>query len=243
MDTSIYPTDGPVACRDCDLNAICRLTGRLIVYESGHPRRATGAMRSLRSGATLYSAGSPATTLFAIRWGMIKRVELTVDGEERVVSFHTPGEVLGLEAFDSGVYDSHAIALGPVQCCELPLPKLADESPQTAALARQLVQLLSRTAAVQPTFPRGTARQRVTGFLLNLAQRMRSHGFDGRELHLTMSRLDIANLLDTRIETVSRTLQQLNRERAIAIRGSRVRILNLDPCGEAKVGEAEDCSD
>ena len=38
---------------------------------------------------------------------------------------------------------------------------------------------------------------------------------------------DIANLLDTRIETVSRVLQQLNREQAIHVRGNRVRLLTL----------------
>jgi CRP/FNR family transcriptional regulator, anaerobic regulatory protein len=227
VDTSICPPDGPVACSNCDLNAICRLTGRLIAFESGRHWRAAGAMRSLRSGATLYSAGSPATTLFAIRSGMIKRVEITIDGEERVVSFHTPGEVLGLEAFGSGTYDGDAIALGPVQCCELPIPALADESPRTAALATQFVQLLGRTSALRPSFARGTARQRVTSFLLDLAHRMRARGFNDRELHLRMSRLEIANLLDTRIETVSRTLQQLHRERAISVSGSRVTIREL----------------
>lgn len=234
MDTSICPPDGPIACRNCDLNAICRLTG-LIAYEGGRARRATGAMRSLHPGATLYAAGSAAMTLFAIRSGTIKRVELTADGDERVVSFHTPGEVLGLEALRTGIYDSDAIALGRAQCCELTIPRLTDESPRTAALATQLVQLLSRAAAVQPTFARGTARQRVTSFLLDLAARMRARGFDARELHLTMSRLEIANLLDTRIETVSRTLQQLHREHAIHISGSRVRLLNLEPHSELAV--------
>ncbi len=231
MDTSCSLPDGLVACRNCDLNAICRLTG-LIAYEEGRSRRATGAMRSLRTGATLYSAGTHATTLFAIRSGMIKRVEFTADGEERVVSFHTPGEVLGLEAFGTGTYSCDAIALGRVQCCELPLPALTDESPRTAVIARQLVQLLSRAADVHPAFARGTARQRVTAFLLDLAARMRSRGFSGNDLHLEMSRLEIANLLDTRIETVSRTLQQLHRERAIHVSGSHVRLLALEPLRE-----------
>lgn len=199
-----------------------------MAYKEGPAARA-GTMRTVRAGATLYSAGMPATTLFAIRSGTIKRVELTADGEERVVSFHMPGEVLGLEAFGAGTYRFDAIALGAAHCCEIPLPALADDSPRTAALATQLVKLLSRAAASQPNFARGTARQRVTNFLLDLASRLRARGLNGNDLHLQMSRLEIANLLDTRIETVSRTLQQLHRERAIHVSGSRIRLLKLEP--------------
>lgn len=223
---------GPVACRNCDLNAICRLTG-LIAYDGGRPKQSTGRLRTLRAGAALYSVGQAAGALFAVREGMIKLVRLNAEGDERIVSFHTPGEVIGLEAFGTGAYSSDAVALGNVQCCELPVPPLNDESPRTAAVAAQLVHLLSRAAAVQPAFSRGSARQRVTEFLLDLARRMRARGFDGSELRLSMSRLDIANLLDTRIETVSRMLQELSRERVIHVRGNRVRLLSLEAVGDA----------
>lgn len=231
MENTPCLTADPVACRHCDLSAICRLTG-LIVDEDGNTRRMPGGLRSIRPGAALYSAGAPATNLFAIRSGMIKRVELSADGEERVVSFHIPGDVLGLEAFSTGVHNCDAIALGRVQYCELPPLRLTDESQRSAAIARTLVQVLGTAANVQSTFTRGSARRRVTAFLLDLSQRARARGFNGEELHLPMSRLEIANLLDTRIETVSRMLQQMHRERAVHVSGSRVRLLNLEPQAE-----------
>ena len=46
---------GPIACRACDLNAICRIAG-LIAYEGGRPRQPTGALRAIRPGAALYRA-------------------------------------------------------------------------------------------------------------------------------------------------------------------------------------------
>jgi CRP/FNR family transcriptional regulator, anaerobic regulatory protein len=217
---------GPIACRSCDLNAICRLMG-LIAYEGGRARQSTGALRAIRTGAVLYRAGAPANALFAIRQGTIKLTRISADGEERIVSFHTPGEVLGLEAFASDAYACDAIALEPVHCCELPLPLLNDRSPQTAELAAEIIQLLSRAASLRTDLARGSARERVTNFLLDLSQRFASRGFDAAQLKLSMSRLEIANLLDTRIETVSRTLQQLNREQAIHVRGNRVRLLTL----------------
>lgn len=224
---SIVPLrTGPIACRACDLNAICRITG-LLAYEGGRPRQPTGALRALRPGASLFRAGAPAHALFAIRQGTVKLTQVTPEGDERIVSFHTPGEVLGLEAFALGAYVCDATALDAVQCCELPLPLFSERGVQTAELANAVVQLLSRAAAVRPSLARGSARERVVNFLLDISRRLAERGLDAAQLKLSMSRLEIANLLDTRIETVSRTLQQLNRERAIHVRGDRVRLLTL----------------
>src|SRR5262245_32310144 len=117
----VGPPVGPVACNKCDLNAICRLSG-LIAYGDGRPRQSTGRARSLYPGGTLYAAEQPASALFAVRAGMVKLVRFSADGEERIVSFCMPGDVIGLESFSTGTYSCHAVALGSVQCCELPLP-------------------------------------------------------------------------------------------------------------------------
>jgi CRP/FNR family transcriptional regulator len=199
---------GPIACRACDLNAICRIAG-LIAYAGGRPRQSTGALRAIRPGAALYRAGAPAHALYAIRLGTIKLARVTLEGEEHIVSFHTPGEVLGLEAFSQAGYACDAIALETVQACELPLPLLSD---------------------------------RVTNFLLDLSHRLARRGFDPTHLKLSMSRLEIANLLDARIETVSRVLQQLHRERAIHVRGNRVRLLTLASSTPLDAGPADRCS-
>jgi CRP-like cAMP-binding protein len=48
-----------------------------------------------------------------------------------------------------------------------------------------------------------------------------------------LSRQEIAELLDTRIETISRMMQKLAREEAISVRGSKVRLLGLAPESES----------
>jgi CRP/FNR family transcriptional regulator len=161
--------------------------------------------------------------LFAIRQGTVKLTRVTAEGDERIESFHTPGEVLGLEAFSAEVYAWDAVALETVQCCELPVPVLDSLTPQTAAMASELVRLLSKGVS-RTHLTRGTARQRVINFLLDLSQRLSERGLDGTNIKLAMSRLEMANLLDTRIETVSRILQQLHREQAIQVRGSKVHV-------------------
>ena len=61
-----------------------------------------------------------------------------------------------------------------------------------------------------------TAQERVAGFLLEMAARA-----PAGEVELPMSRQDIADYLGLTIETVSRTLTQLENSAAIAVPSSR----------------------
>jgi CRP/FNR family transcriptional regulator, anaerobic regulatory protein len=219
---------GPIACRSCDLNEVCRLCG-LIALQAGASRQATGAFRTLEPGAALFRTGTPAHSIYAIRQGMIKTMRVTVEGDETVLGIHTPGEVLGLEGYGIGAYTCDTIALSRVVCCELPLPMLGEQSVRVRQLGEALLRLLSRAAAPRANPARGPVRQRVTAFLLDLAQRLSQRGLGGDRFSLGLSRQELADLLDTRIETVSRVMQQLHRERAIRVEGSSVTLLALMP--------------
>ncbi len=225
--TTDFEAAGPIACRSCDLNEVCRLCG-LIALETG-ARQSTGALRAVEPGAPLFRAGTPAHSIFAIRQGMVKTVHVTAEGDEAVLGVHTPGEVLGLEGFGLQVYSCDTIALTRVVCCELPLPMLGEQSGRVRQLSEALLRLLSRAATPRPHPARGSVRRRVTALLLDLAQRLSQRGLNGHRFFLGLSRQELADLLDTRIETISRVMQQLHRERAIRVEGSAVTLLALKP--------------
>src|SRR5207342_489311 len=62
-----------------------------------------------------------------------------------------------------------------------------------------------------------TAQERVAGFLLEMAERAQK----SNEIELAMSRQDIADYLGLTIETVSRTLTQLENSAAIKLASAR----------------------
>ena len=229
ISMNLRPDDtvpGPIACRACDLNEVCRLCG-LIALERGRTQRTLGALRAVRTGTPLFRAGSPADALYAVRQGMFKRVHVDADGEEHILGVVLPGDVVGLEAFSADTYGSDVIALQPAVCCELPLPLLNEHSARVRELGSALIRLLSNAVAPAVHQARGPIRKRVTTLLLQLAERLERRGLDNREFALGLSRREMADLLDTRIETVSRTMQALHRERRVLVRGNRVSILSL----------------
>lgn len=222
----------PIACRDCDLNELCRLAV-LIAHREGRERPAAGSFRMIDSGTALFRSGDAATSLFAVRQGTIKTVHLSEDGHERITGFHVPGEVIGLEAFAFATYRCEAIAVEHSVCCELPLPR-QPERLHVQGLLPAMLDLLGAAVAPKVPLTRGSARERVTRFLQDHGERLRRRGLNGQRLRMSMSRSDIANLLDTRVETVSRILQQLHRERAIHVHGSTIELIDLaraEPAG------------
>lgn len=221
------PSVRPVACAACDLSDICRL--RTIEHERvGLRDRRVEPMRSLTAGSYLFRAGSRAQGIYAVRYGTLKTVALTSDGEEQVLSFHVAGDVIGLDAIAAGRYRYDVVALNTVSCCVVPISQLAEQYARVPPIASAVVNLLSQTVAQQSVrlgIARGSAQRRVLRLIVDLASRLEQRGFDGQHLQLAMFRRDIASFLDTRIETVSRILRRLHREGVIRLHGRHITLL------------------
>jgi len=222
-----------VACAACDLSDICRLRAE---HERGHVRgqqrnRHAEPMRALTAGAYLFRAGSRAQGIYAVRYGTLKTVALAADGEEQVLSFHVPGDVIGLEAMALGTHRYDVVALNAASCCVVPIARFSEQYARVPSLATAVVNLLSQAVAQQSArldIARGSARRRVLGLLLDLGARMEQRGFDGQHLQLAMFRRDIASFLDTRIETVSRILRRLHSEGVIRLHGRHITLLQAN---------------
>jgi CRP/FNR family transcriptional regulator len=75
---------------------------------------------------------------------------------------------------------------------------------------------------------RRTADEKVAAFLLNLQARYGRIGAMSVNVPLPMSRQDIADYLGLTIETVSRTLTKLAKEKTVLVVPDGVRLLSTD---------------
>jgi CRP/FNR family transcriptional regulator, nitrogen fixation regulation protein len=189
-----------------------------------HRREASelmGASMIFRRNAEIYGEGEPANHLYKILSGTARTYKILSDGRRQVSGFHLTGDIFGLETGDA-----HSLSAEAVSRCKVLVVKrsalvaLAGRQYEVAREVWQVIgQELHRIQSHSLLLIR-TARERVAAFLLEMAERTST----GDVIEVPMSRQDIADYLGLTIETVSRTLTQLENLRAIEL-SSRHRIV------------------
>ena len=197
---------------------------------------------SLRSASTLFRPGEPFDTLYMVRSGMVKTCTMNPSGDEQVIGFYTPGNLLGLDAIQVGRHQSSAIALETTSVCSLPYEPLCRLSARMPRVQRRLLAKMSERIRHDERqlgllAMRG-AGQRMASFLIGFLDDCRSRGLKSDEILLPMRRADIASYLALAVETVSRSLSRHDEARMIDVRRNCIRILD-EQALRAVAGEAE----
>lgn len=187
-------------------------------------RNAFEVGRRLTRHQYLYRAGDVCTGIYLIEDGSVKVSTLSAGGDEQIVRFYLPGEILALEALGESRHSSSAMALEPTRVRILSFAALEALSERSPGLYRRLLHLVSRRIAELQDhmlmLGRKTAPERLAGFLTDLSLRSHSH-----ELTLSMSRDAIGSYLGIALETVSRLLHQFQDENLICLHGRHVDVV------------------
>jgi len=181
------------------------------IREGQDPLHAVGVERRYAANQTVFQEGEPNEHMFRVSRGVLKIFKTLGDGRRQVTGFLYPGDLIGLGAGVSYAYTAEAITeTALVSCRRSKVEDLINRSP---AVARWLFSVASTelTAAQDQMLLLGrkTAVERVTSFLLNLAERAVLRGEDSDRIHVPMTRYDIADYLGVTTETVSRTITRL----------------------------------
>jgi CRP/FNR family transcriptional regulator, nitrogen fixation regulation protein len=177
-----------------------------------------GALMPFSRNAEIFGENEPADYLYKIVSGTVRTYKVLVDGRRQIGAFYLPGDIFGLETGDEHSFSAEAIT-----DCKIIVIKRSAVMALAAKdndIARQMWALTARELhRVQDHIMVliKSAQERVASFLLEMADRASGGG----AVELTMSRQDIADYLGLTIETVSRTLTQLEKTAAIAVPTSR----------------------
>jgi len=177
-----------------------------------------GVLMSFARNAEIYGENEPADYLYKIVIGTVRTHKVLEDGRRQIGAFHLPGDIFGLETGDEHTFSAEAIT----DCKIIVIKRGAVEAlaAKDNEVARQMWALtaheLQRVQEHILVLIR-SARERVASFLLEMAKRAPA----GAAVELPMSRQDIADYLGLTIETVSRTLTQLEKTAAIEVPTSR----------------------
>jgi len=169
-----------------------------------------------RRSSMLYAAGSTDPYIYSIRRGLVKLLHMAPDGSQRIVRLMGPGATIGLEMLDGGDgYRHSAFAVNETDACRIPLTTvnaLQSEHPELCNQVRdRLQEHLDRADEWIVTLGTGPARERVVHLLLMMIDFSKDPNGDIELL----GREDMAAIVGTTVETVSRIIADLKRRRLL----------------------------
>lgn len=184
-------------------------------------------------GEAIYHAGDPAERLYVVAIGVAKLSRVSADGREVLTDVLTPGDFLGaLPALGQEVYAESGQALTPL-CLLLFESRSIDlilrNHPEVAVATLEAVS--GRLASAREVIHRlstGTVEQRLAVALGLLQDRVGEPDESGVLLQMPLTRDDLAGMVASTPETVSRTLSAWRQQGLVEAGRRWLRILDQD---------------
>jgi CRP/FNR family transcriptional regulator, cyclic AMP receptor protein len=190
-----------------------------------------GVETSFVRGTTLFNEGGLSDGVFVICTGQVKLFCTSKEGKTLILKIAMPGDVLGLGAVISGsAYEVTAETLEPTQIKTIPrddfLAFLEKHGEGSLHAAKSLSDdykaafFDARRLALS-----GSSAGRLAGVLLDWGKTAATYGKFEMRFTMALTHEELANMVGSSRETVTRMLSRFKKEELIQMRGSSILIL------------------
>lgn len=218
-----------VSCNHCSLAELCLPHGldqrEMLELESSLERTL-----KLKKKAFLFQRDDPQQYIYAVKSGAVKTALPTPDGEEQIIGFYLPGDLLGFDALSKGKHTCNAQVLEDTHVCQLSIDafhKLCGEMESLRTqMMRNMGSEIERENSLLLTLGQMRTESRLATFLIGMSERNQARGFSANEFHLSMPRHDLANYLGMAVETLSRMFSKLSDDGMIEVKHRLVKIID-----------------
>ena len=215
-------------------------TSLFVGMEEQHLRDISGIAMvvSYKRRATIFSEGDPGNGFYLVKEGKVKIFMISPDGKEQILHIFGPGDPFGeVPVFAGQSFPAHAVALENSRLVFLPRGDFVALVAANPALALNLLAVLSQRLRQFTKMIDSLSLKEVPGRLaahLLYLSKKQSTG----DLQLELSKTQLASLLGTIPETLSRMLSKLQREGFVTIEGAKISIVDREGLVElAEVGK------
>jgi len=189
------------------------------------------SIRRIRANGVVVSQDEPGDALFVILSGRVKVVIFGENGREVTLSLLRPGDAFGeISLFDGEPRSANCIALEPTALLLLSRNDLLahiTEFPQTALnLLGEMANRLRRADDNIAQLALCDVHERLIRRLISLAREDGSETPEGLLLRRRPTQQELANMIGSCRETISRAFNQLAREALIVPRGRQLVVTN-----------------
>lgn len=188
--------------------------------------------RILAAGETVLVEGKPCEGLYFVIQGQVRLIRGSSDGREHVLRVLGPGATFNdIAVFDDGSNSDGAVAVGPTTVGFLPkatMVALIDRHPQIAKAALKLLSSRQRAlGSIVEDLALRDVTTRVARLLLGCMGHHEHILEQAPEACMRITHQEIASMVGSVREVVQRALKDLERDGAIALERTRIRIRDL----------------
>lgn len=176
--------------------------------------RALGNRRRARPREAVLSEGQVPDSVVLIEAGTVKITTVSSGGDEVILGFRGPGDLIGEQSlFDEDSRSATVVAIDPVEYLAIPASAFNRFLQDHPNVARLLIAVLSErmreASRSQIAFAAADAVGRVSGRLLELAERFGEDTGDGVRVRLALTQEELAGWTGASLESTARALRQL----------------------------------
>ncbi|MCI5149143.1 MAG: Crp/Fnr family transcriptional regulator [Candidatus Electrothrix sp. MAN1_4] len=187
------------------------------------------SVKTFQRNESIFFEGDQATGFYMVGQGRVKIYKMSLDGKEQILHIFGPGEPFGeVPVFHGTPFPANAISIESSTMLFFPRQGFIDLINSTPSLALSMLAVLSmrlrRFAAQIESLSLKEVPARLAAHLIYLTEEQ------NRTDHVTLDipKGQLASLLGTSPETLSRIFTKMSNEGLIRVKGKRIELLQYD---------------
>jgi len=194
-----------------------------------------------KKGQSLFSDGMEATGMYGIISGKVKIYKMALDGKEQILHIFGEGEFFGeVPVFAGGSYPAHAEALEDSRFLFFPRAELVALIQKEPSLAMNMLAVLSLRLRRFTHLIEDLSLKEVPGRLAAYLLYMSDREGESARLELDITKGQLASILGTIPETLSRILGRMSQQELIRVEGRKIELLDREALESLAAGEKLD---
>ena len=192
-----------------------------------------------KRGQAIFSEGDEGNGFYVMISGRVKVFKLSPEGKEQILHFFGPGEPFGEVAVFAGKnFPANAETLAESRVFFFPRLAFIELIGKNPALALNMMAVLSSRLRRLTNLVEDLSLKEVPGRLAAYLLLLSEKNKRAMKIELEVSKNQLASLLGTIPETLSRILARMTREKLINLDGKKVDIVNRKALEELASGES-----
>lgn len=194
-------------------------------------------LRNYKKGQIIITEGNKGDSIFIVKSGKVKIYQTSLDGKEIILDIKDPGSFFGeVVLFNDLSYPATVEAIENSEILNLKNNDIESIIISNSKIALEMIKVLNKrlfeTQKKLKNMAFSDTYVRTAQLILTLSEKYGKKVEGGLRLELNLTREELASLVGTSRETISRALSQFNKEGAISMKGRKIVITDKEKLEE-----------